>query len=192
MRKSASGRAFRGGGRTANRPAIAGVVAVHDVRQRTKDGQTYILMEYLMARLSGRIAKFRRTDGHSLFPGGPNLRPVPSQLICECVAGAGQTDRSDSGCHPSQRCRIVISSRKTGLWPKIRMRSVERIKILDFGNRQGCGTCWSDPQWAAYLGTDDSINRGRYCVGNSSVHARRNSGTEAVRQMRARMCIRAV
>ena len=44
-------------GQTANRPAIPGVVAIHDVK-RSKDGLTYILMEYLDGEtLAARIMR---------------------------------------------------------------------------------------------------------------------------------------
>ena len=83
------------------------------ISKRTKDGQTYILMEYLDGEtLSGRIAKeFRRTDGHSLFPGGPNLRPVPhSSYVSVSLVLIKRSQRQWMSSIAAASC-IVTSSR---------------------------------------------------------------------------------
>lgn len=122
-------------GQTANRPAIAGVVAVHDVK-RTKDGQTYILMEYLDGEtLSGRIAKeFRRTDGHSLFPGGPNLRPVPhSSYVSVSLVLAKQIATTVDVIHRSGVVHRDLKPENLFVAKDPDAICGERIKILDFG-----------------------------------------------------------
>ncbi len=104
-------------GQTANRPAIPGVVAIHDVK-RSKDGLTYILMEYLDGEtLAARVAReFGRSESAQWNPLGPDLRPVPhssyvniSLMLARQIASTMEVIHKSGVVHRDQTLNIFPS-----------------------------------------------------------------------------------
>ncbi len=122
-------------GQTANRPAIPGVVAIHDVK-RSKDGLTYILMEYLDGEtLSARIAReFGRSESTAWSPVGPDLRPVPhSSYVNVSLMLARQIASTMDVIHKSGVVHRDLKPENIFVAKDPDAVGGERIKILDFG-----------------------------------------------------------